>query len=111
MIRLVVLPLVLLAAAPFESSIRPLPEPMRATLEGPFWKPGCPVSLSQLRLLTVSHWGFDGQVHEGQIVVNRSAAAPLARVFRRLYDLRFPIRHARFEEVWTRRAAVPRTAT
>ena len=76
------------------------PAPLRAQLTGRFWRPGCPVHLSQLRLLSVSHWGFDDRVHEGQLVVNRDVAAPLAKVFRKLYDLRFPIRHMRFADAY-----------
>lgn len=83
----------LLLLPPFHASILPLPAPVRAELTGTVWHSGCPVSLSQLRLLTVSHWGYDGRVHDGQLVVNQGAAAPLERVFRRLYELRFPIRH------------------
>lgn len=65
------------------------------------------MSLSDLRLLTVSHWGFDGRVHDGQLVVNRAAAAPLARVFRRLHQLRFPIRHMRLVDMYGPRRARP----
>ena len=36
-----------------------------------------PVPLSQLRLLIVRHWGFDGRAHTGQLVVNRDVAAAL----------------------------------
>jgi hypothetical protein len=96
-LRLLALPLMLLS---FQTSIQPLPPPLQAQLTGRFWHKGCPVPLSQLRLLTVSHWGFDGRVHTGQLVVNRTAAAPLARVFRRLYVLRFPIRHLRFADAY-----------
>jgi hypothetical protein len=81
------------AVVPFHASIQPLPAPVRAQVKRTAWHPGCPVALSSLRLLTVSYRGFDGQIHAGQLVVNRSAAAPLALVFRQLYGLRFPIRH------------------
>jgi D-alanyl-D-alanine carboxypeptidase-like protein len=97
MLRLLALPLTLLA---FQTSIQPLSQPERAQLSGRFWHTGCPVPLSRLRLLTVSHWGFDGRSKRGQLVVNRDAAAPLARVFRRLYELRFPIRHMRFADAY-----------
>jgi hypothetical protein len=96
-LRLLALPLVVVA---FHTSIQPLPPPVRAQLTGRFWHKGCPVPLSQLRLLTVSHWDFDGRVQTGQLVVNRSAAAPLARVFGRLYALRFPIRHLRLADMY-----------
>jgi hypothetical protein len=100
-VRVVALPALLLALTPFHSAVRPLPQPMRAQLErGGFWHRGCPVALSGLRLLTVTHRGFDGRAHTGQLVVNRRAARPLAGVFRRLYEIRFPIRHMRFADFY-----------
>jgi hypothetical protein len=87
--RLLALPLALLA---FHGSIQPLPAPMRAQLAQATWHPGCPVPLSELRLLTVGYWGFDGRGHSGQLVVNKASATPMLTVFRRLYALRFPIR-------------------
>jgi hypothetical protein len=94
------LPLALVALQSYESTIRPLPPSFKAELVGESWRAGCPVPLSQLRILTVSHWGFDGRVHEGQLVVNRSAAKQLAGVFRRLYQLRFPIRHMQLDDMY-----------
>jgi hypothetical protein len=96
-LRLLTLPFVLTA---FHASTQPLTAQQRAELTGRFWQAGCPVALSQLRVLTVSHWGFDNRVHGGEVVVHRDVAAPLARVFRRLYVLRFPIRHMRFEDAY-----------
>jgi hypothetical protein len=116
MTRLVAVPLAALALFPlqtsppqaFESSVRPLPAPLRAQLTGRFWRPGCPVSLSQLRSLTVSHWGFDRRLHAGQLVVNRDVAVPLVSVFRRLYSLRFPIRHMRLADMYGPERARPK---
>jgi D-alanyl-D-alanine carboxypeptidase len=108
-LRLLVLPLVVAAAAQpsYESSIRPLPAPLRASLQGESWRPGCPVSLSQLRLLAVLHWDFEGKVRTGQLVVNEDVAAPLAKVFRRLYRLEFPIRHMRLDDMYGPKRARP----
>jgi D-alanyl-D-alanine carboxypeptidase-like protein len=106
-LRLLAIPLALVALQSYESTVKPLTPPLRANLEARFWQPGCPVQLSQLRLLTVSHWGFDGKVHTGQLVVNRDVAHPLANVFRRLYDLRFPIRHMRLAHAYGPRRAYP----
>ena len=109
MTRILVLSVVVLALSPlaataqsptFQSSIRPLSAPQRSALSGRFWRPGCPVPLSRLRLLTVSHWGFDGRARAGQLVVNREVAGPLVGVFRRLHELRFPIRHLRFSDLY-----------
>jgi D-alanyl-D-alanine carboxypeptidase len=55
---------------------------------------------SGLRLLTVSYRDFAGQVQTGQLIVNKSAARPLVGVFRRLYRLRFPIRHMSFSDMY-----------
>jgi len=105
--RVLALPLLVLALVPFASAIQPLPAPLRANLDGRYWRSGCPVPLSQLRLLTVSHWGFDDRVHEGQLVVNQDVAAPLAEVFRRLYEFRFPIRHMRLDDMYGPKRARP----
>jgi D-alanyl-D-alanine carboxypeptidase len=90
----------MLAPQPFHSSIKPLPPPVKAELTGRYWHANCPVPLTGLRLLTVTHWGFDKHRHTGQLVVNRSQAAPLARVFHRLYKLHFPIRHLSFAAMY-----------
>jgi hypothetical protein len=92
-----------------EFAVATLPQPVRARLRsGGFWHRGCPVGLSDLRLLTVSYRGFDGRLHLGQLVVNSAAAQPLERVFRRLYRSRFPIRHIGFADFYGRRSAHPR---
>ena len=55
------------------------------------WRPGCPVPIEGLRLLTVDHWGFNGGVHRGELVVNESQAGQVLHVMRLLYEARFPI--------------------
>jgi hypothetical protein len=107
MLRLLAVPLAVVALQPFASSVRPVGPELRGNLEGRFWRVGCPVGISELRLLTVSHWGFDGHVHTGQLVVNERATAPLAKVFKRLYELRFPIRHMRLGQMYGPRYAHP----
>ena len=102
MFRVFAVPAVAIALAPaFHSSVEPLPQPVRAQLkQGGFWHKGCPVSLSGLRLLTVTHRDFQGRARQGQLVVNASAAHPLASAFARLYELRFPVRHMRFSDFY-----------
>jgi hypothetical protein len=100
---------VVLALAPFQSSVTRLPRPVQAQLRaGGFWHPGCPVPRSDLRLLTVSYRDFDRQVHTGQLVVNKRAARPLAGVFRQLYRHHFPIRHMLLSDVYGPRRSRPR---
>ena len=87
--------------AGFHASARPLPPQVRQdVLVAHEWHAGCPVSLSQLRVLTVKYHGFDGRTHTGQLVVNRSAVAPLTQVFRRLYKLHFPVHHMQLSDTY-----------
>jgi hypothetical protein len=89
------------ASRPYQHSIRPLTERQHAQLKtAQVWHVGCPVSLSELRLLSVSAVGFDGKPYVGQLVVNRDVARPLVSVFRQLYALSFPIRHMSFAQVY-----------
>jgi hypothetical protein len=100
---------VLFALAPFHSSIEPLPAPVQTQLKaGGFWHRGCPVSLSDLRLLTVSYRGFDRQAHTGQLVISKDAARPLASVFGQLYRMRFPIRHMGLADAYGPKGSRPR---
>lgn len=110
MTRLYVLGALAVAAVPpFHSSVKPVPAPVRAQLtQHGFWQKGCPVGLSQLQLLTVSYRGFDHQSHTGQLVVNRGFAHPLARVFRRLYGLHFPIHHMQLDDAYGTKRQQPR---
>ena len=51
--------------------------------------------LADLRLLSVSHWGFDGAPRQGEVVVAASVADDIVGVFRTLFDARFPIESIR----------------
>ena len=69
-------------------------------MTGVSWHPGCPVSLDRLRLLRISYWGFDHAVHQGELIVNSSAATSLTRAFRLLFAARFPIRQIRVVDAY-----------
>ena len=85
------------AAGPagFRATVSRLEAAQRQRMTGVSWQPGCPVSLADLRLLTLTYHGFDGGPHTGRLVVHRDAAAALVGVFRRLYAAGFPIRRMR----------------
>jgi D-alanyl-D-alanine carboxypeptidase len=75
-------------APPFQSSIETV------TLEqlGSSWRAGmgCP-GPDQLRAVNVSHWGYDGAVHIGRLIVDAGHAQRMVAVFRDIYAARFPI--------------------
>ena len=80
------------APAPFRSAIERIDAAQAKRMTGVSWRKGCPVALRDLRLLTLSHWGFDGRARTGRLIVHRDVARELVRVFRDLYAARFPIR-------------------
>jgi hypothetical protein len=55
------------------------------------WRPGCPVQLGELRLLSLDHWGYDDAEHRGELVVHADHADAVIGVFRTLFEARFPI--------------------
>lgn len=76
----------------FHARVQPIPPAVRAQMVGVSWRPGCPVPISDLRLLTLTYRGFDGRDHTGRLVANADAAAALVGAFRQLYAARFPVR-------------------
>lgn len=96
-------------ASAYKSSIKPLSKSVQTMLKkGGYWERGCPVPLSGLRLLTVTHRDFRQRPRTGQLIVNANAARGLARVFRQLYRLHFPIRHMRLSDVYGPRSGWPK---
>jgi hypothetical protein len=58
---------------------------------GHSWHQGCPVHWSDLSMVTLDYWGFDGREHAGEIVVAAGQAEAVASVFGELYEAHFPI--------------------
>jgi hypothetical protein len=80
----------------FTATIEPAPrERMMSS-----WRPGCPVALDDLRLLTLAHWGFDRTVHRGELVVHEEHVREVRRVFRMLFKAHFPIERIELVDVY-----------
>jgi hypothetical protein len=89
-------------AATHQTGIARLTPAQRHAIKGAGeWHRGCPVWMSELRVLSYRYYGFDKQTHIGQIVVNAKVAQPLATVFGKLYRLRFPIRDGAFASTYS----------
>ena len=94
-------PLAALAVYTYHATSTPISAPVRQMLiASNHWHSGCPVPLSGLRVFTTTYWGFDKRTHTGQMVVNAHAVAPLTIVFRKLYAMRFPIRHMQLSDIY-----------
>jgi hypothetical protein len=78
----------------FAATVDPVSPEVRERM-GQSWSEACPVSLADLRYLTVSFVGFDDRPHTGEIVVAASVADAVVEVFRRLFEERFPIEEMR----------------
>ena len=59
------------------------------------WRPDCPVGLAELRLVSLSHWDFDGRVAEGRLVIHRDHLDDVVEVFGVLFAAEFPIERMR----------------
>jgi len=70
----------------FHATVAPAPTHMVS------WHRGCPVPISELRLVRLAYWGFDDRPHTGRLVLNRDAVRPVVAAMRTLYNARFPIR-------------------
>jgi len=76
----------------FESTVEPVPADVVARST---WSDACPVTLDELRYVTVTFWGFDGEHHRGELLVSAAAADDLVEVFRALDAARYPIEEMR----------------
>ena len=76
----------------FHGTSKPLEGRIADRVRGSSWRPGCPVGLGKLRVLELSHWGFDGDVHRGRLIVHRGHDRALLAVMKRLFARHFPIR-------------------
>jgi D-alanyl-D-alanine carboxypeptidase len=75
----------------FEASQAPVPEDLAARMRKHSWRDGCPIPIGELSYLRLSYIGFDGMVHQGDLLVHRSLAAEVVAIFRDLFVQRFPI--------------------
>jgi D-alanyl-D-alanine carboxypeptidase-like protein len=80
------------AGSAFEGSIARISPALARRMTGVSWRRGCPVPLSDLRVLTATYRGFDGGDHTGTLIVHRDVARRVLDVLRELYLDGFPIR-------------------
>lgn len=79
----------------FEGSVEEIGPALASRMLSSFDPATCPVPLTSLRFLRVTHVGFDGRARRGEIVVHRDHADDAVTVFRDLYEARWPIEQMR----------------
>ena len=60
-------------------------------MENKSFSEGCTVSIDTLSYVRVLHFGFDGEIHIGEIVVNKLIEEDIIEIFKELFDARYPI--------------------
>jgi hypothetical protein len=76
----------------FHAAIVPVPA---AVQRRSTWSAACPVTVAELRYVTVGFRGFDGRVHTGELLVHRDVADDVVTVFSRLFAAGYPIEQMR----------------
>jgi D-alanyl-D-alanine carboxypeptidase len=76
----------------FGAKVGPVPPEVQAEMTGASWQPDprCP-TWDELALLRMPHVGFDGAVHDGELVVAAAVAEDVVSVFEKIFAARFPI--------------------
>lgn len=64
-------------------------------IKGGSWHKGCPVSLRDLRYIHITYRDFKGVDRTGELIMHREVAKDIARIFRRLYEIGYPVRQMR----------------
>jgi hypothetical protein len=72
----------------FVATIGPVPDDVIARST---WTEECPVTRDELAYINVSHYGFDEELHTGEMIVNAAVAVDIVGVFEKLHAARFPI--------------------
>lgn len=81
----------------FTCEVRAVPDEVRARMQGRSWRgddPRCP-RWADLAYLRLDHLTFDGAAARGELVVAAALAPRAVELFRRLWQLGFPIRQMR----------------
>ncbi len=82
------------ASSGFEASVHRIGPALRQRMRSTHG-PACPTAWRDLRLLRLTHVGYDGLDHTGELVVAAAYARDVVGVFEQLYDARWPIRRMR----------------
>ena len=65
----------------------------------------CPVKMKDLRYVHILYVDFDGEEHEGELLVHRKVTKDVMEIFEALYNARYPLRSVRlvddFEQPFT----------
>ena len=64
-------------------------------INGKSYKEGCPVSREDLRYIRIRHYGFNGEICTGELIVNTAIAQDVLEIFEELFSIKYPIEKVR----------------
>jgi hypothetical protein len=76
----------------FVGTVGPIPPDV---LHRSTWREECPVGIDELSYLVVTFFGFDGELHTGEVITNARYGEQMVEVFRTIYEQRFPLEQVR----------------
>lgn len=76
----------------FSNTIEPISKEIEKRMRaGNSYRDNCPVKLKDLRYLRLKYLGFDGRTHTGEMIVHKSVAKDVVKIFDELYKIKYPI--------------------
>lgn len=66
-------------------------EAIKVRIEGKSYGKDCDVPYEELRYVSVTYYGFDGDPHSGELIVNKAIAEDIVAIFKELYEAKYPI--------------------
>lgn len=71
--------------------MQPIPPAIKKRMDGKSYKKNEDISYSDLRYLSLKHYGFDGKIKSGEMVVHKDIAQDVVEIFYKLYKRNYPI--------------------
>jgi hypothetical protein len=78
----------------------PIPDDVWQRMQGKTYKENPYIGRDDLRHIRALHWDYDEKIHIGEMIVNKQIADVVARIFRQLYDAKYPIQRMLLPDVY-----------
>lgn len=72
-----------------------VPDSVFERMEGKSFPKDCKIKRKDLNYIKIKHYGFDGEVHVGELIVNKKIAQAVGSIFADLFDAKYPIEKIR----------------
>lgn len=69
----------------------PIPDHIVERIMGVSYVENEHITIEDLAYIQISHWGFDEEVHIGELIVNAHVAEEVVEIFRELFAAKYPI--------------------